>query len=380
MMSNSASWGITNTWTGADEPADADRQHESARARADRNRSPPIRLLFVYNSNPAVDDAATNGGAARARARRSVHRRLRAGDDGYRTLCGRAAAEHDVPRRLRPGESGTGRGHSVSGGRSWSRSASRGRTPTCSVSCSSWPRLREESDPRGELEEMLHVLDCLPEPTGDQVRENGRRQPPFDGRPIQFVDVFPRTWIRRSTCTPRRSRPTRRRVSTSISRIRRPRIPLALISPASDKTISSTLAEIPRPEVRLLMHPDDAAARGIADGDEVRIFNELGEVRCNSRARCLDPPWSCLAAKGHLAQAHAQRLHGHVARAGHAHRHRRRRMLQRRARTSRQSLGGPEGSPPYLYRPTLIVEEENQIEPTTLDTSEGVPLLRPGDV
>ena len=29
------------------------------------------------------------------------------------------------------------------------------------------------------------------------------------------------------------------------------------------------------------MHPDDAAARGLADGDAVRIFNALGEVRCN---------------------------------------------------------------------------------------------------
>jgi anaerobic selenocysteine-containing dehydrogenase len=55
-----------------------------------------------------------------------------------------------------------------------------------------------------------------------------------------------------------------------------------LISPASDRTISSTLAEIPRPEVRLLMHPEDAAERGIADGDEIRIFNQLGEVRCKA--------------------------------------------------------------------------------------------------
>jgi anaerobic selenocysteine-containing dehydrogenase len=56
--------------------------------------------------------------------------------------------------------------------------------------------------------------------------------------------------------------------------------PLALISPASERTISSTLAELPRPDVRLLMHPDDAAARGLEEGNSVRIFNELGEVRC----------------------------------------------------------------------------------------------------
>ena len=58
------------------------------------------------------------------------------------------------------------------------------------------------------------------------------------------------------------------------------RYPLALISPASERTISSTLGELPRPDVKLLMHPDDAGARGLADGDLVRIFNELGEVHC----------------------------------------------------------------------------------------------------
>src|SRR5262249_61796540 len=58
------------------------------------------------------------------------------------------------------------------------------------------------------------------------------------------------------------------------------RYPLALISPASDRTISSTLGELPRPDVKLIMHPDDAAARGLADDDLVRVFNELGEVHC----------------------------------------------------------------------------------------------------
>ena len=28
------------------------------------------------------------------------------------------------------------------------------------------------------------------------------------------------------------------------------------------------------------MHGDDAKARGLADGDLVRVFNELGEVHC----------------------------------------------------------------------------------------------------
>ncbi len=56
--------------------------------------------------------------------------------------------------------------------------------------------------------------------------------------------------------------------------------PLMLISPASDKRISSTLGDLASsasPPV-LLMHPSDAAARGLARGARVRLWNELGEV------------------------------------------------------------------------------------------------------
>ncbi|MFN2447501.1 MAG: molybdopterin dinucleotide binding domain-containing protein, partial [Vicinamibacterales bacterium] len=59
--------------------------------------------------------------------------------------------------------------------------------------------------------------------------------------------------------------------------------PLALISPASERTISSTLGELPRPTVTLDMHPDDAAARGIEEGERVRIFNAQGEVEVTAR-------------------------------------------------------------------------------------------------
>jgi len=59
------------------------------------------------------------------------------------------------------------------------------------------------------------------------------------------------------------------------------RYPLALISPASDRRITSTfgglhVADGPPP---LEMHPDDAHARGLQDGTRVRIWNDLGEIR-----------------------------------------------------------------------------------------------------
>jgi anaerobic selenocysteine-containing dehydrogenase len=59
--------------------------------------------------------------------------------------------------------------------------------------------------------------------------------------------------------------------------------PLALISPASERTVSSTLGELNRPPVAVDVNPDDAETRGIEDGDLVRMFNALGEVRLPAR-------------------------------------------------------------------------------------------------
>jgi anaerobic selenocysteine-containing dehydrogenase len=53
---------------------------------------------------------------------------------------------------------------------------------------------------------------------------------------------------------------------------------LVLLSPASDRTINSILGELQARPAVLAMHPDDAAARGLRDGEPVRVFNELGEV------------------------------------------------------------------------------------------------------
>lgn len=62
--------------------------------------------------------------------------------------------------------------------------------------------------------------------------------------------------------------------------------PLALISPAQARTTSSTFAQLLEGPAPVAIHPDDAAARGIAGGDPVRIFNRQGEVR--TRARVTD--------------------------------------------------------------------------------------------
>jgi anaerobic selenocysteine-containing dehydrogenase len=59
------------------------------------------------------------------------------------------------------------------------------------------------------------------------------------------------------------------------------KFPLALVSPASDKRISSTLLGSGGEHGQastLLMHPDDARARGLEAAQFVRVWNDLGEV------------------------------------------------------------------------------------------------------
>lgn len=59
--------------------------------------------------------------------------------------------------------------------------------------------------------------------------------------------------------------------------------PLALVSSSNSKMITSTLGEFNYPELRASLNPQDAAKRGIADGDVVRVFNDLGEVVCRAQ-------------------------------------------------------------------------------------------------
>ena len=65
------------------------------------------------------------------------------------------------------------------------------------------------------------------------------------------------------------------------------RYPLAMISPPARNFLNSTFVNVKslrtiegRP--LLEMHPDDAAARGIADGSTVRVFNDRGSYECHA--------------------------------------------------------------------------------------------------
>mgnify|MGYP003694370349 CR=1 FL=1 len=105
------------------------------------------------------------------------------------------------------------------------------------------------------------------------------------------MTVEGRTPCSSPTCSPRRSRARSELASPYLDKKYGARLPsyrtlsstypLTLISPASDQRITSTFggtasnAGIPPLE----MHPDDARARNLQNGQSVRVWNELGEVR-----------------------------------------------------------------------------------------------------
>ena len=131
-----------------------------------------------------------------------------------------------------------------------------------------------------ELDTLLRITGRMGK-AGSELMERGTATPPHNGAPIQFVDVFPLTPDQKVHLFPEDiagDAPAglygyQQDPATE-------RYPLALISPATEKTISSTLGELRERAAVLHIHPADAEPRGIAQSDAVRVFNELGELQC----------------------------------------------------------------------------------------------------
>jgi len=297
-MSNSSAWGITKTWIRADEPqtriVNMNHLGQALTGFAD----PPIKALFVYNSNAAVTSPN----------QRLIFRGLERDDlftvvfDQVMTDTARYA-DVLLPSTTFLENYDLARGYgsiSLRLARPVIEPVGEARS-NAEVFSELLERLdvQESSDPRGELEEMLDVMARMPAEFADDLQEHGSATPPHGGRPVQFVDVFPRTVDGRinlfsdalDTSAPAGLYGYQPDPATSD-------YPLALISPANERTISSMLSELPRPEVRLLMHPDDAASRRVSDGDDVRIFNASGEVRCKVQVGSWIRPGTVALPKG----------------------------------------------------------------------------------
>ena len=279
-MSNSAAWGFDKPWLDAPEPATRAINMNQLGEVLTTPQDPPVSLLFVYNCNPAVtvpDQARVLKGLERDDLFTVVFEQVLTDTVPYADVVLPATTflEHyDFAKGYGP----------ITLQITQPVIDPQGEARSNADVFSDLGRrlgLFAEEDGRTELDTLLRVLDELPPEIGEPLKSGGVATPPWDGAPVQFVDVFPRTADQRAHLFP--SALDRESPAGLYAYQPDPaseQFPLALISPASERTISSTLGELSRPEVRLQIHPDDAAARGLEDGVDVRIWNELGEVRC----------------------------------------------------------------------------------------------------
>jgi anaerobic selenocysteine-containing dehydrogenase len=297
-MSNSAAWGFTRPWLDAPEPATRAINMNQLGEVLTEPPSPPVSLLFVYNCNPAAtipDQARVLRGLERDDLFTVVFEQVLTDTVPYADVVLPATTflEHyDFAKGYGPitmqltqpvvepiGEARSNADVFNDLGRRLG--------------------LFDEEQGRGELDSLLRVLNDLPSEVGSDLKATGVARPPWEGAPVQFVDVFPRTADGKVHLFPA---DLDREAPAGLYAYQpdpaTDRFPLALISPASDRTISSTLGELARPEVRLVIHPDDASARRIDDGEDVRIWNELGEVRCRAQVGTWIRPGTVVLPKG----------------------------------------------------------------------------------
>jgi anaerobic selenocysteine-containing dehydrogenase len=279
-MSNTEAWGIQRTWIGAAEPATR-RINMNHLGRVLTEAEPPVKVLFVYNSNALAtspDQRRILRGLERDDLFTVVFEQVMTDTAHYADVLLPATTfleGYDIPRAYGPIGMRLARPVIEAVGEARSNADVFGEL-------SRLLGVNEEGDPSGELEEMLDVFSKMPAPIGDALRDHGAADPLHDGRPVQFVDVMPRTTDHKVDLFPEAlDREAPAGLYTYQPDPASNAFPLALISPASERTISSTLSELPRPQVRLLMNPDDAAARHVDDGAPVRIYNAQGEVLCN---------------------------------------------------------------------------------------------------
>jgi anaerobic selenocysteine-containing dehydrogenase len=283
VMSNSASWNIDRTWLADEEPPTrAINMNKVGRILTEPEGS-PINVLFVYNCNPVAilpDQRRVIRGLEREDLFTVVFDQVLTDTAMYADVVLPATTflEHyDFARGYGP--------ITLQLGKPVIDAVGEARSNTdVFMDLARRLDLTVDGDPADDLEGMLKVLGELPQKVGDDLRDRWKAEPPYGGRPIQFVDVFPKTGDRKVNLFPAE---LDKQAPIGLYGYQpdpaTTEYPLAMISPSSERTISSTLGELSRPEVRLEMNPEDAGTRGIKDGDAIRVWNALGEMRISAR-------------------------------------------------------------------------------------------------
>ena len=303
----------TRAWRGrscARAPARSLNMSQLGEALTDPALDPPVAALVVWNSNPAAIAPDQERVLAGLRARGPVHGRVRAVHDRHRRATPTSSSR---PRRssststscwswghhyltlnepaIAPARRGAAE-HARSSGCSRAGSAldrpvlRRDATRRCS-------RRRSSGDPAGHQPRRAaraRLREDRPR-AGHEPARRGRLRNAVAASSSCAASGWPRPGSIRCRST---TRPARSPTSGSPSAI-----PLALLTPKTHLFLNSTFANGRRqhaaqPEPFVVIHPDDAAARGIADGASVRVRNDRGALhvprdRLGRRARRASP-------------------------------------------------------------------------------------------
>jgi anaerobic selenocysteine-containing dehydrogenase len=277
-MSNSAAWGIKAAAWMNDTPEPSTRivnMNHLGRALLEYD-NPPIEMLFVYNCNPLAtmpDQNRVLKGLQRDDLFTVVFDQVFTDTARYADVLLPATTfleNYDIARGYGPISLQLVRPAIEPVGES---------RPNAEVFSDLAERL-DVGRAEEETDTLLRVVGRIPEAIRSDLMDRGSATPPHGGAPVQFVDVFPLTPDRKvHLCPPALDAEAPGGLYAYRPDPASDQYPLALISPASEKTVSSTMGELRERAAVLQMHPADARARGLSQDDPVRVFNELGEVQ-----------------------------------------------------------------------------------------------------
>ena len=303
-MTNSKSWNITRGWVPGHEPATRVINMTLLGRVLTEPLDPPVKALFVYNANPAVtipDQQRVLKGLEREDLFTVVFDQVMTDTAAYADIVLPATMfleNYDIARAYGPLAIQLGRPVADPAGESRSNNDVFG-------ALAARMDLLNDGEPASELDMLLTAMDGLPPQIGSALRDGRVVEAPWNGAPVQFVDVLPWTNDQKVHLFPEdldREAPTG--LYTYQPDPATATYPLALISPSSDRTISSTLGELPRPAVGLEMHPIDAGRAGCAT--RIRSAYSTRSARFGVRCASFRPygrePWRCPRACGARAR------------------------------------------------------------------------------
>ena len=280
-MSNSAAVDLSaKPWIGAGEPPTRVVNMNRLGRALTGDDGPPVKLLFVYNCNPAAtmpDQNRVLRGLAREDLFTVVFDQVMTDTARWADVVLPATTflEHyDVAHSY---------GHGALQLVQPVIEAVGDARPNGEVFAELARRIGVDANPalRSDPEALLHVAGALPDSVRDGLLAHGLATPPGAAAPVQFADVFPRTADRKVHLFPEA---LEQEAPEGLYRFRADpatdAYPLALVSPASDKTVTSTLGELRERLAALQIHPADAARRNLSTGDTARVFNAGGEIHC----------------------------------------------------------------------------------------------------